>query len=547
MINTKVQLPRFSVGTLFVTILVSSLLLTACSNDDTPVIDSPPTAVCSNGVFIGVQKSHVMAYKGIPYALPPVGALRWKTPVAMADGNNVYDATEFGYVSYQTKLESEGASFLPQSEDCLTLNVWHSINGGSEKKPVIVFIHGGDNAWGGSADSLYDGYNFVDENPDIVFVSINYRLGYLGFIDLSPLEGGEDYPHSGNLGLLDQICALQWVHRNIATFGGDPDNVTIMGESAGGSDVSLLLLVKEAKGLFHRAIVQSGNVSLTSTKKDDIELTEAIMEVTGAKSVNDLLALSGEQLLDVRTELGEWYNYPERDGVVLPEDILQTFSATDFTGIDLLIGTNKDEVKYWIVDINNEDIYNDVVMFTSDYLRKVFEDADKMRYDEFITLVGGDNLASREHFLSDYVFRVPAIYMAETVSAHGGNAYMYLWTKESGDPRLGACHAVELPYVFANPYYTYVTAGEYDEALARRVRQMWVAFAKTGNPSIEAYPWQPYDASTRATMVLGEMTYMENDPLAARRELITPLLPYLFSGRFMLIFSNEDEVTNQSD
>ena len=520
-------------------ILTNSLLLTACSNDDIPVIAPPPTAVCTNGVFIGEQKGHVMAYKGIPYALPPVGALRWKAPVAMADDNHVYDATKFGYVSYQTEWDSEAASFLPKSEDCLTLNVWHSINGGSEKKPVIVFIHGGDYTWGGSADSLYDGYNFVDENPDVVFVTINYRLGYLGFIDLSPLEGGEDYPHSGNLGLLDQTCALQWVHRNITAFGGDPDNVTIMGESAGGSSVSLLLLVKEAKGLFHRAIVQSGNVTLTSTKEDDIELTEAIMEVTGAKSVNDLLALSGEQLLDIMTDFGEWFNYPERDGVVLPEDIQQTFTATDFTGIDLLIGTNKDEVKYWIVDINDDDLYKDMIMTTTNLLREEFGDADKMRYDEFITLVGGDNITSREQFLGDYVFRMPAIYMAETISAHGGNAYMYHWTKESGDPRLGACHAVELPYVFGNPYYTYVTAGEYNEALARRVRQMWAAFAKTGNPSIEAYPWQPYDDGTRATMVLDETTFMENDPLTARRELVTPLLPYLFSKRFMPSFSYE--------
>jgi para-nitrobenzyl esterase len=230
----------------------------------------------------------------------------------------------------------------------------------------------------------------------VVFVTINYRLGYLGFFDLSLLEGGEAYPQSGNLGLLDQICALQWIHRNISTFGGDPDNVTIMGESAGGSCVSLLLLIKEAKGLFHRAIAQSGNVSLTSTKEDDISLTEAVMEVTGAKSVNDLLALSAEQLLDIMTEFGEWFNYPERDGVVLPEETQQTFAATDFTGIELLIGTNKDEARYWILDLSGEDLYNNMIMTTTDCLREEFEDADKKRYDEFITLAGGDNIISRE-------------------------------------------------------------------------------------------------------------------------------------------------------
>jgi len=146
MTNKRIETMKKSLLWMLDAILTSSLLLTACYNDDIPVIDSAPTVVCTNGVFIGKQEGHVMAYKGIPYAVPPVGALRWKAPVAMADGNQVYDATEFGYVSYQTEWESEGASVLPKSEDCLTLNVWHSINGGSEKKPVIVFIHGGDYA-----------------------------------------------------------------------------------------------------------------------------------------------------------------------------------------------------------------------------------------------------------------------------------------------------------------------------------------------------------------------------------------------------------------
>lgn len=513
----------------------------SCGNIRSAAGDDDQTyAVCSNGTFIGVQDGQIISYKGIPYAVPPVGSLRWKAPVPAPDGNGTYKADRFGYTSYQTEAESEPASFLPQSEDCLTLNIWRNAADDSQDKPVVVFIHGGDYGWGGSADSSYDAHNIVAENPDIVFVTINYRLGMLGFMDLSPLKGGEAYPDSHNLGLLDQACALQWVQRNIAAFGGDPDNVTLMGESAGAGSISLLLLMKESKGLFRRAIIDSGSLAFAEPEEDAVELTEAIMDLTGATSVDDLLALSGENLAEIGEELGDWYNYPIRDGKVLPEDIQTAFDNTDFTGIDILIGSNKDESKYWILDLESQELYEDMVATTTAHMYEEFDDACKAGFDGFLSLLGGDSLEARIQFICDYSFRIPAIYMAETAAANGGRSYMYYWVKESGDSRLGACHSVELAYLFAHPDDTDVTAGEYNEALAKATRDAMFNFARTGDPSTSALAWPAYDATARATMVFSDASSVENDPLSARRELFTPILPHILSNRFYMYFSEEE-------
>lgn len=521
--------------------LLSVAAAVSCARGNAPQAEGEQTqVVCSNGTFIGVQDGQIISYKGIPYAVPPVGALRWKAPVAAPDGNETYQADSFGYTAHQTEASSEPASFLAQSEDCLTLNVWRNISDDSKNKPVVVFIHGGDYSWGGSADPSYDAHNILEENPDIVFVTINYRLGMLGFMDLSPLKGGEAYPDSHNLGLLDQVCALQWVQRNIAAFGGDPDNVTVMGESAGAGSISLLLLMKESKGLFRRAIIDSGSLAFVEPTKDAVELTEAIMELTGATSVDDLLALSGERLAEIGGELGDWYNYPIRDGKALPEDIQTAFNNADLTGVDILIGSNRDESKYWILDLESQELYEDFVATTTAYMYEEFDDVYKAGFDGFLSLLGGDSLEARIQFICDYSFRIPAIYMAETAAANGGRAYMYYWVKESGDQRLGACHSVELAYLFDHPDDTDVTAGEYNESLAKAARDAMFNFARTGDPSTEDLPWPSYDAATRATMVFSDASSVENDPLSARRQVLAPLLPHILSNRFYMYFS-EDE------
>ena len=178
----------------------------------------------------------------------------------------------------------------------MTLNIWKNEASTLEKKPVMVFIHGGAFGWGGTADPLYEGTNLIKAQKDVILVTINYRINILGFINLSILEGGEDYKESGNLGMLDQVCALQWIHDNIHNFGGDPNNVAIFGESAGGCPVSILPLMKGTKGLFHHIIAQSGTYQFTNSIESSLEVTKKIIEITGHNTVEYLLGLNEEQI-----------------------------------------------------------------------------------------------------------------------------------------------------------------------------------------------------------------------------------------------------------
>ena len=277
----------------------------------------PELAVsCRNGTFIGQKEEQVRSYKGIPYALPPVGDLRWKRPVPAEEDRGVYEAFYYGKSGIQTKAETERASLYPQGEDCLTLNIWTSDAVSTAGKPVMVFFPGGGYGWGGTADPLYDGQQFVRKWQDVVLVTVNYRIGLMGFMDFSVVEGGEAFAESGNLGLLDQVCALEWIQDNIAGFGGDPDQVTIFGESAGGSSVSLLPLMEGTEGLFRRIIAQSGTVQFTFSREESRSLTRKLLQKTGASSMEDLMALSEEELMEVNASLNDYNNFPERDGYI---------------------------------------------------------------------------------------------------------------------------------------------------------------------------------------------------------------------------------------
>ena len=485
---------------------------------------------CENGIFVGREEDQVRAYKGIPYAQPPVGGLRWKKPVPAEADDTVYEAFYFGKTPVQTEADTERASFYPQGEDCLTLNVWTSGEETGSGKAVMVFFPGGGYGWGGTADPLYDGHNFVKAWKDIVLVTVNYRVGLMGFVDFSDVKGGEEFEGSGNLGLLDQICALKWIRKNIAGFGGDPDQVTIFGESAGASSVSLLPLIKEAKGLFRRAIAQSGSIAFTYSREECRDLTEKLLDKTGADSMADLMALSEEKLMEVNKSLNDYNNFPERDGIILPEDLYEAYRSGEASGIDLLTGTNADEVRYWIGEVGGYRIYTlaGSLLFKSTVAR--FDRKDRHYVDDFMRLQTGKTIWKRTQFLNELIFRVPAAEQAALHADAGGNTYMYYWTKESAIPHYGACHAVELSYVFGNLDDTIFTGERADSALAKTVQAMWVAFAKTGNPSADGYTWDAYDSKTRATMFLGDEIRLVSDPMKEERELVEPLLSYRING-----------------
>lgn len=484
---------------------------------------------CNNGVMVGHEESGVTSFLGIPYAEPPVDDLRWRAPVAAADSDEEIICDEFGDAAVQYEWETEPASFYPKSEDCLTLNVWTKDTNPEKEKAVMVWIHGGGFGWGGSCDPMYDGHNLVsDYGDDIIFVSINYRIGLMSFADFTQIPGGEDYTDF-NLGIRDQICALEWIQENISGFGGDPDNVTIFGESAGAGSTGCLMYSSMAEGLFHKAIKHSPMPSLDSeewmTREDAQEFANIIMEESGAESMDDLLAISDEEWIKLDSEkwISDYCCGPFIDGVVIPEDIEAGAVNSAENGVILMLGSNADESAYdlgegaddnlvhtedqWHVQIDNFDkVYDDFVKHIEDCYTEEYEklSADgKAKADKFLEITEAENeLWKKIKFKDDMTYRVPSIMEAQTYADNGGKVYMYYWDVPSTrDIYLNAsCHAVELSYVLDNTD-NYIYAGkDQDEEVAKGAQQAWVNFAVNGNPSIEAIQWPAYDSETQHTM-----------------------------------------------
>lgn len=499
--------------------------------------DAALSADCSNGVFVGQKKDGVIAFKGIPYAVPPVGELRWKNPVPAKDSENVYQAYYFGRSPIQTEWPSEPGSYYPQSEDCLTLNVWTNTTGPAEGKTVIVFIHGGSYGWGAVADPMYDGHNLAEKYPDLVFVTIEYRLGLWGFIDFSSVPGGEAYSTSGNLGLLDQICALQWVQKNISAFGGDPDRVTIIGESAGAGSVSLLPLIDEADGLYRRVIAESGSVALTYSKEECRNLTKLLLEKSGCATMDELTALTETDLIALNEELNDYNNFPERDGIVLPEDLYGAYENGSAAKCEMLIGTNADEARYWVREMGyylnghfGMSIYKHMIPILYENNRMQMSESEKSAAETFLSTQSGPKVWQLTEFYNALLFRVPAMRQAELHAANGNVVYTYCWAMPGEDETLGACHAIELSYVLRNPQVTIYNGNVYNESLADSVQDMWVQFARTGDPNTEAVAWKSYSAKERSTLILGEEIRMAHDVRSDQRELLEPLLGHYFNG-----------------
>jgi len=485
----------------------------------------------SNGIFVGQREGALLAFKGIPYALQPTGERRWRVAQPEPDSRLVREARYFGHTAIQSRSQGNAASLYPQGEDCLTLNVWTEADGmRTARRPVMVWIHGGSYVCDGTSNPRNWGDNFVKAHPEVVFVSINYRLGLLGFLDLSSLPDGKDYPRSGNLGLLDQVEALRWVKRNIAAFGGDPGNVTIVGHSAGAGSVSLLASIDEAQGLFHRAIMQSGSVAFTSSREDCRRLTKRVLDFTGAKTVADLQALSLERILALNDEVGEFYRFPERDGQLIPEDPYSRFDGFN-AGIDMLIGTTADEARYWIDAMGGEERFGLAVKLWCRYITLSLDDEQRTNVNSFIDVVPDDNPWPVAELLNDLMFRGPAIEMAQRHAGAGGQTYMYYWTKPLSEPVYGACHGTEVSYVL-NTGRQIKSGDRHNPVLATEVQQMWVNFAATGNPSTPAHYWPAYETTQRATMALGDTIRLLNDPLPEQRRLIVPLMREYISPVF---------------
>ena len=434
---------------------------------------------CINGTFVGRKNDNIIVYRGIPYVgKQPVGDLRWKAPVDAVPNDGVYEAYYNAKSGYGNPSFEVGSLYY-LSEDSLYLNVFKADDTTTEKKPVMVWIHGGAFESGGTIDPMFDCINLVKENPDVIVVTIAYRLGVMGFLHLSHLPDGKDYQDSQNLGLLDQKMALKWVHENIAGFGGDPDNVTIFGESAGAASCTLQPLVPGSQKYFKRLIAESGSVNQTRSPEEGIEGTNKLMEALGCKTVADLLKVDGDKLLETATAVNFAHQMPERDGKYLPTDTFEAYANGAAKDLEILVGCNKDEMNFFVSSFGKE---------------------------------GWDNWVAGRSLLSQSWFNVPIIKLSECQTMGGGKAFTYYFTPESPDPIMKCGHAIELSVVFNHPEMTADTGRAFDETFCKTMRKMWVQFAKTGNPSLsaeispdgKAKEWPLYDLENKRLMVLDE-------------------------------------------
>ena len=469
---------------------------------------------CINGTFVGKKADGIIAYRGIPYVgQQPVGELRWKAPVDAVPRDSVYEAYYNGKTAFQPEVED--ASYYYQGEDCLYLNVWKaapSSGGTGRGLPVIVWIHGGAYEYGGTVDPLYDFHNFVAENPEVIVVSVAYRLGVFGFLHLSHLPDGKDYPDAQNLGLMDQLMALKWVHENIAGFGGDPANVTIMGESAGGGSVTQLSLIKGSHQYFQKVIALSGSPALSRSTEKAVACTNELMDTLGCKTVADLQKVNAATLLSTASALFAMRTAPERDGRLLPLNPWEAVANGAVKDITFLHGVNKDEMNFFLVEMDGPEPFNEWAAERKAMKLSPLTDEERALAEGFFSDVKGESYEPYCRLFSQLMFNAPCMRLSEEQTRAGGKSYTYYFTVESSVPLMKCAHGMALAPLFNHPDDTEDTGRVFDETFSKTMRRMWVQFATTGNPSVsadqspdgKAHEWPLYDLKDKQVMVFDE-------------------------------------------
>ena len=460
-----------------------------------------------SGMVDGVNEGVIRVFKGIPYAAPPVGERRWRAPEPAPAWQDVRQANTFSPICPQIGAYPENAPAEPQSEDCLTLNVWTPAATPTAKLPVMVWIYGGGLVNGSGSTPLYAGDRLAQRG--IVVVTFNYRLGALGFLAHPELNKESKHGGSGNYGLLDQIAALQWVRRNIAAFGGDPDQVTIFGQSSGAMSVSMLIASPLAKGLFRRAIGQSGGVfepvalDPLFTPEGAAQAGERFAARAGAKTLADLRRKTVDELLTAR-----FHPQFNIDGHALPKAPYDAYATGAHNNVDLLIGTNADEGAYFLTEskVTVANFYDVLGQAFPGWLVS-FVGAEPGTTD-------AEAHASAAAFNGDMRFRWNMWAWARLAAADNRNRVFYYQFSRTpplsqGDLYFGqgATHGVEMAYVFDHLDQQKVAWDAKDRELAALIPAYWTNFAKTGDPNGQNLPrWPEFRASPGQAMNLADTT-----------------------------------------
>lgn len=486
---------------IFRSLIVALCLLGCCAAGSQAATDTAPIVNAPAGQIQGQTDGDIRIFRGIPYALPPIKGMRWRPPAAMPRWEGVRSANDFGPACMQVQSKTMVSVYsnppMPVSEDCLTLNIWTPKN--AKNAPVFVWIHGGALVGGSSREATYDGSKLAERG--IIVVSINYRLGVLGYLAHPGLSAESPKGVSGNYGLLDQIAALSWIRYNAAAFGGNKDNVTIAGESAGGLSVMYLMESPLARGLFQKAIAQSAYmVSMPSLKKSIYGMPSgeaAGQFLGGALQAPDLAALRGmdaQALTDSAAKLG-WSPWGVVDGLVLPDQMTATFDAGKQAPVPMIAGFNQGEIRSLRVLAPKPSA-------SAEEYEKAIRDRYGDLAEAFLKLYPASDY--KEAILAttrDALYGWTAERLARKQTALGQPAYLYLF--DHGYPAmdsagLHAFHASELPYVFGTtgalgPLWPKIPDTPAERALSEAMLDYWASFAKTGKPVATGAPaWPAY-------------------------------------------------------
>lgn len=488
----------------------------------------PPIVETKYGKLQGRTEDELQVFRGVPFAAPPVGELRFRAPRPPEAWEGVRPAEEAGAGSMQTflpGLELLGAWEMPVDEDCLTLNIWTPALDGASR-PVLFWIHGGGFSGGSGSTPIYDGQHLA-RRGDVVVVTINYRLGALGFLYNEALTDDADAA-SGNYGMRDQIAALHWVRDHISAFGGDPNNITIFGESAGGMSVGVLMGAPEAEGLFQRAIPQSGAAHHALPQETAEEVCRrycAILEVSPDDAAS-LRSIPAEDMLAAQNALAAQPDTaaltgrylmpfsPVVEGRFLQMLPIEEVRAGRSKDVDLLCGTIEDE---WTLLAAIQQTHFADEATARGALSVITGDAATAGtlYDHYVDArtqrgAATDPMTIFDSVMTDYVFRLPSDHLLDAHSRAGGTGgtYAYLFNQQSPamDGRLRAPHAIDIPFVWGtgDAMRPFIGEDPQTDQLTHFTMDAWLNFAKTGSPSTNALPgWPQYRPDQRYTMVLG--------------------------------------------